>query len=272
MNFIFKTSLAAAALLTASAAAAQPFANGDRKADLSIGVGIIDYPAGMSDKATFEQHLGMEWGVASFADKFTLGVGFTINNLYGGTYETRGYGTFDYTYTVRTYGKRYSYISEKWESINDSKEQHRKGAGEADMKVSREDVNALANIALHYSPMNKLDTYVKLGLGVGVMNWIYSDFKNMKGFESKDHNKKTENKISDYTTTYRYNDLDHVKWPSSKAKVCVALAAYLGATYYLTDNWGVNMGIGLTNSNLKTGRTGYCSSYGIFSVGATYKF
>lgn len=74
------------------------FDKGDRKMDLMIGVGMVDYPG--SSKATFDQHFGMEWGVAKLSNNLTLGLGFDINNMYGASFDGAVIGTYDYTYNV----------------------------------------------------------------------------------------------------------------------------------------------------------------------------
>lgn len=255
---------------TLSGVAQGVFNKGDRKVDLTVGVGAVAY----ADKSrlTFDQHLGMEWAVASVADKMTLGVGFNINNTYGGTFESVVTGTYDYSYTYRTTGKVYSYSKKKWESINETKQIRRKGTGSGDADISREDVNAQFVVALHYSPLSRLDTYVKVGAGVGYMNWIVSDIRNEQGLKKVDHHETSENTLYSRTDIYSYNDFDHVKWAGYKSKVVPAMSAYLGATYMLTEKWGVDAQIGLISANIKGNKKGYPNSYGIFALGASYRF
>lgn len=266
-----KTIIAAVSVLAAAIPTqAQVFAKGDRKVDLTIGVGLVAYKD--ESRATFDQHASMEWGVASVADKFTLGVGFQVNNSYGGKYDGMVAGEYDYTYTLREYGRTYSYKDNKWHRMDEKKEMHRKGVGTADASIAREDVNALATVALHFSPIPKLDTYVKVGAGVGYMTYIIGNYSNEKGFKSADHYSKTNNKIAEITTTYKYNDLDHVKWSGADGKVVPSMAAYIGATYMITDRWGADLQLGLVSANFKNAKKGYPNSYGIFSIGASYRF
>ena len=62
-----------------------------------------------NSKVTFDQHLGMEWGIANFGDRFTIGLGFNINNTYGGTLEGKVAGEYDYTYSVFAVGASYRF-------------------------------------------------------------------------------------------------------------------------------------------------------------------
>ena len=47
------------------------------------------------------------------------------------------------------------------------------------------------------------------------------------------------------------------------------MALYVGATYYITDNWGIDAQIGMISSVLQKS---YTNSFAIFAVGASYKF
>ena len=158
--------------------------------NLTVGVGIVAYPD--NSKVTFDQHLGMEWGIANFGDRFTLGLGFNINNTYGGTFGTEVAGEYDYTYTRTSYGRIYHYSTKKWETFNDTKEINRKGVGTAE------------------------------------------------------------------------DDID--------SKVVPAISVYVGATYMITDRWGVDAQAGLISANLKGSKKGYPNSYSVFAVGASYRF
>lgn len=246
------------------------FNKGDRKADLTIGVGTVAYTD--KSRVTFDQHLGMEWGVATVAEKFTVGVGFNVNNSYGGSFESKVVGEYNYYYTRQSYGKVYRYSTKKWESFNDTKQVKRTGMGTADADVAREDVNAQLVAAIHFSPMTKLDTYLKIGAGVGYMSWIVSNLRNENGFGKANYNNTTNNSLYQTTDVYSYNDLDHVKWQAYKSKVVPAMSVYLGATYMLTDRWGVDAQVGLISANIKDSKKGYPNSYGIFALGASYRF
>lgn len=244
------------------------FNKGDRKADLTIGVGAVSYAD--KSRATFDQHLGMEWGIASFADRFSLGIGFAVNNSYGGGFDSKVAGTYDYSYTRTSYGRVKRNGS--WEYFNDKKQIHRSGVGTGDATVSREDVNALFTAAVHYSPIPKLDTYVKAGVGVGYMSWIVSHIHNEQGFKKANVNETNKNSYYETTDIFSYNDLDHVKWQGYKSKVVPAMSFYVGATYMLNDRLGVDAQIGLISANLKGNKSGYPNSYGVFAVGASYRF
>lgn len=274
MKRLFTLITVAVAVASGFIADAQVFDKGDRKIDLTVGVGVIKQPTmqGEKNKATFDQHFGMEWGVAKFTDKFTLGVGFSVNNAYGGTYESPVAGTYNYQYNYSEHGKVFKYSTDKWERISVNEKRTREGVGTADADVSREDINIMPTIAFHYSPMSCLDVYVKIGVGVGVMNYLFSNFRNENGFKSVNINNHNENKLYDVYTTYSYNDLDHVKWEGYETRVTASVAAYIGATYMLTEKWGLDAQLGLVSSCLKESKYKYPASYSIFAIGASYRF
>lgn len=272
MNLKLKTvALVCLCILTAGYCQAQDvFDKGTRKMDLTIGVGTIEYVD--KNRSTFDQHFGMEWGVAKIANKVTVGLGFQVNNSYGGTFDGMVAGKYDYTYTVNTRGKVYSYSDKKWHSANDSKSVRRKGVGTAEADVSRDDVNALFMVGFHFSPMKKLDTYLKVGAGVGMMNYIVSNKRNTSGFSSADKTSVNNSNIVQTTTSYKYDDLDHVKWEGLDSKVVPAMSVYVGATYKITSKFGCDLQLGLISANLKDKDKGYPNSYGVFAVGASYFF
>ncbi len=257
--------------IVAFGADAQVFDKGDRKMELTLGVGVVE----KTDKtrATFDQHFTMEWGVAKFADKFTLGLGFAINNSYQPKEDMRATGVYDYTYQARTWGRTYSYQTKKWKSFDETQQRRRQGYGEADAKWSRDDVDALVTVSLHFSPTSKLDTYVRIGAGVGYMHFMQGDYTNYTGFKQEDYYNFSSSKIHESYWQWSYNDLAHADWgDSSSSKVVPAIAAYVGATYQLTDRWGIEAQAGLLNANLKGKKKGYPNSYGIFALGASYRF
>lgn len=246
------------------------FYKGTRKMNLTLGVGTVEY----SDKnrATFDQHFGMEWGIAKIADKITVGLGFQVNNSYGGTFDGMVAGKYDYSYNVTTRGKVYDYRDKKWKSVNDVKSVKRNGVGTADADISREDINALFMAGFHFTPLTRLDTYLKVGAGVGVMNYIVSNKRNVSGFSSADKTSVNNSNIVQTTTTYSYDDLDHVKWVGLDSKVVPSMSVYIGASYMMTSKFGLDMQIGVISANLKDKDKGYPNSYGVFAVGASYVF
>lgn len=246
------------------------FNKGHRKVDLTLGIGTVNYPD--KSRVTFDQHVGMEWGIASIADKLTVGIGFNINNTYGGTFDGMVTGRYNYSYNWLSYGKTYSYKYDKWEPFRKNKKVEREGIGTADADVSREDVNAQFVTAIHFSPMPKLDTYLKLGAGVGCMSWVVSNIRNEVGFGKADVNNTSSSNIHEVTDSYKYDDLAHVKWDGYRSKVVPAFSVYLGATYMFTDKWGVDAQIGLISANIKGNKKGYPNSYSIFALGASYRF
>ncbi|MBR2476112.1 MAG: hypothetical protein IKB57_06195 [Bacteroidaceae bacterium] len=241
------------------------FGVGDKKVDFTIGVGKVRHIG-----ATFDQHVNMEWGVAKIADKFTIGVGFSVNNTYGGKVVGAIAGEYDYTYNVsyRTSVRR----NNRWIPGNETQQRKREGYGSATADIKREDFNAMAMVSFHYSPIKKLDTYARLGLGIGCKTYLFKNIRNEEDFNKADVKDKKiiENSERRSYMSYKYNDLDHVNWIGYKAKPVASMALYVGATYYITDNWGVDGQIGLISGNLR--KKAYPNSLAVFAVGASYKF
>ena len=242
------------------------FDEGTKKVDLTIGVGTV-----RGSGATFDQHVNMEWGVAKIANNFTIGVGFSVNNSYGAGFESTIYGEYEYSYTQKNTLKVKN-SHNRWVQSTETKKVKREGYGTANANVAREDFNAMVTASIHYSPIKKLDTYAKIGLGVGCKTYVVNNIKNEKGFKEAniDNKQILNNSERKSWISYKYNDLDHVEWSTPKAKAAASMALYVGATYYITDNWGVDAQIGMISSNLE-GKY-YPNSFGIFAVGASYKF
>lgn len=240
-------------------AAAQEFGKGDRLLDFSVGVGVI--PGKEKSLMSFDQHFGMEWGIGQIRDQVTVGLGFTVNNTFAPGADGTISGTYDYYYN--------QYINSAVIDYNKWNQVHREGSGTAETKVRREDINAQITVSFHYSPVSRLDIYTKFGVGVGVMNYLYGKTRNEKGFTAKTVDK-TVGTGSHYI--YSFNDLDHARWDKMKSKVVPAVSAFVGATYYLSDRWGVEAQVGLLSANIKDEDKGYPNSYSFFSVGASYKF
>ena len=76
------------------------FEVGDKRIDINLGGGIINYAE--QPKMTFDQHINLEWIVAKLGKKVSLGVGFALNNIYGGFKETTMTGEYNYMYTKTT--------------------------------------------------------------------------------------------------------------------------------------------------------------------------
>lgn len=257
-------------LIGSLAVSAQCFTKGDKIASVNLGVGTVD--TSFDNKVTFDQHISMEWGIASFADKFTLGLGFQISNMYGSKNQSNVLGKYNYTYYETYRGKFRIYSKDQWSYFDESGDKKRTGMGTATADVAKEDVSAMVTASLHFSPISKLDTYVKVGLGGGMMNWVVSDIRNPQGFSSKNVNKDQDDTNRKVTWRYSYNDLDHVKWEGYKLKGCISAAAYVGASYYFTDNFGVDAQVGMIAGNFRVKKDGYSTSVSIFTIGGVYKF
>lgn len=259
--------------MLSSAVSAQVFKVGDTRTNLTIGVGALSAD-GKSD-ATFDQHFTMEWGMISMAEKFTVGIGFAINNNFRNIGKSAIIGNYNYTYSYlsshRYSGSGVSNITTKTNAVR------RKGTGTMACDMAIDDADALFIATLHYSPINKLDLYGIIGAGVGIMTYPVRNFGKTEGFSEYSSN---GTEIGDRygkgiylkTYPYYYNDLDHVEWTKHKPQVVPALALYVGGTYYLTEHWGVDLQIGLLSANIKVKENGYPSSFGTFAMGASYKF
>lgn len=252
--------------LLSLAANAQEFNTGDLTASVTLGVGAQDDSA---SHALFDQHLSLECGVKTFG-QFTIGVGLAINNAYGAVHDGFAMGTYDYTYT-KTVTTRTKNDHNRWVTSTESTIESRDGYGGADCKVATDHYNLMVMASLHYSPMSRLDTYVRCGLGIGGMSSMLSDFKNEEGFSERNYEHTSSGSSRETTTKFSYRDLDHVKWEGYSTKVTPAFALYLGATYYLTQHWGVDAQFGIISSNFAMGGN-YSDSFSILAVGATYRF
>lgn len=253
----------------AIAASAQEFNVGTTKASLSVGVGV--YNSADKPRATFDQHLNMEWGIGQITDKLTIGVGFAINNAFGGSHESAVVGSYNYTYNVTVSSKTLN-SHNRWVGSTDNETRRRKGQGYAQCNAAAEHYNAMATVAVHCTPMSRLDAYVKLGVGAGAMSTILTNYHDEQGFSKDTYKKTTETKTKVWTTRYSYNDLDHAEWDDCETKVTPAVAFYVGATYYITEQIGLDAQFGLVSSNIKDAKKAYPSSFSILAIGAAYRF
>lgn len=249
--------LCISALVPMSAHAAETPKKGELTVDAGIGAGIVDYN---ESKALFTQRVGAEWVVAPkfISNKFTLAAGVYINNGYGAGVDTKVSGKYDYTYSIKSVSKRTGTTYQNT---------RRSGFGTADVNMKREDLNLLPTISLRYHANPRLDAYLSIGVGVGMMHTLMGEKKNVTGFHEDSYSHTDRNGT---TRSYRYNDLDHADWGDATfTKVTAAIATYIGARYFVTDNWGINAQLGLVSANLKKS----CAhSFNLFSLGASYKF
>lgn len=236
--------------------------NNDVQNGLTIDVGIGAGSVYTNSKAMFTQRIGAEWNILPtfLTDGVSLAVGFYINNNCGGGYDTRTVGTYDYYYKIYSKSNRTGQTT--------STNQHRQGYGTADVRLSRDDISFLPTASLRYQITDKLEAYLSFGMGLSIMNAYTGEVSNATGFDKAN----VVNK-SDYgavALTYKYDDLEHVKWANlTWTKASFSVATYIGARYFFTDNWGVNAQIGLISANV---RRSVGNSYNVFSVGATYRF
>lgn len=240
------------------------FEVGDKKVDFTIGVGAIRYAD--HTRATFDQHMNLEWGVTKLGERVTLGVGFAVNNNYGGRFESIISGKYDYKYTQTTSTTATGANSQSL--VTKKEEVSRQGYGTANADITRDDINAMATVSFHFSPMKKLDTYVKVGLGIGFESYVIDNICGIEGFSAANENKLVGNNI---TVQYRYNDLDHTNWNEYDPKVTAAVAAYIGATYFFNEEWGLDAQVGMVSANLSN-KSKNANAFGLFALGVAYKF
>ena len=254
-------------------AKSQSFRKGDMVADFGVGVGISQLTPNelVSDNTTkmiFSQKISFEVGILNFGDKSSLGFGVSLNNACGAAHENVISGSYDYSYTI----SRYHYIQNKggrylWE-LYDRDVANRKGIGSAKAKTIVNDFNVMLKIAYHREIINKLDTYVSIGFGMSGYKYFYSNYTDLNGFSSKSSVFDSKRKDISYQSSYSYDDLSHVEWQQGAMQGRFAIGAYIGARYYITDHWGVNVETGLVSVSLKKD----LNDFNIISVGTSYKF
>lgn len=264
--------LLSAAMLCLSANAKE-FGKGDVVVDLGVGTGFMhgteselikgELQSDKVNKMTYNQRLGFEFGVLDFSDKSSLGIGFNINNAISSKFNSRASGSYNYAYTVTTYehGRR------GWQ-ISSRDETYRSGTGSSNAKNQYIDLNVMAKVAYHHQFLDKLDTYVAVGFGVARVHKNISDFTDKEGFFHV-KNPLDRNASTYYPQfVYEFNDLDHVKWENGTNSGRFVAGCYLGARYYLSKNWGINLDLGLTSISFAPG----ANDYSLCVIGASYKF
>lgn len=266
--------LLSAAMLCLSANAKE-FGKGDVVVDLGVGTGFMhgteselikgELQSDKVNKMTYNQRLGFEFGVLDFSDKSSLGIGFNINNAISSKFNSRASGTYNYTYTRQNYHYVTNHNRGRWEMYQ-SDEVTRSGSGSANAKNQFIDLNVMAKVAYHHQFLDKLDTYVAVGFGVARVHRNISDFTDKEGFH--EGTSTLEEATGNYQFVYSFNDLDHVKWENGTNSGRLVAGCYLGARYYLSKNWGINLDLGLTSISFAPG----ANDYSLCVIGASYKF
>lgn len=239
----------------------QTFDKGDYVLNVGVGVGTVKNLPNIERQTTFTQKLSMEWCVVDkLGERGSLGIGFAVNNGYGGKYSTALVGEYDYEYILTTRVQNlnggYNY---------DRREIEREGFGSANADLSRNDLSLLFTTSFHYQMGKKLDTYLTLGVGATGIIDVVSNVRNELGFSSASSSL-TDDAMS---ASYKYDDLKHVEWIGVGATVQPAIAAYVGARYYFTDHFAANIEAGLLNATLSKK---YGFGYNHLAVGLSYKF
>ena len=123
---------------------------------------------------------------------------------------------------------------------------HASAKTEDNMGKKKVTVNALTVTAFgsfHYQFVDKLDTYVSIGVGGGTVL-------------SKDKYKYNSEYKEAYKEIYGETLKDYV---DRSSQTCFNWVSSIGARYYFTDKWAANAEFGWTGANY-------------FAIGATYKF
>lgn len=264
-----RTVAVAAALAAVLAVNGQSFSKGDLMVDLSIGAGAARttqesgeaYKLEDATKGMFTQRLSVEYGVASLSPATTLAVGVAFQNGLAST-TTVASGSYNYTYTQHAYRRN----SRMWE-MYDTRTIERAGSGRAVAKDCIDDFSAAVQVVLHHEFVSNLDTYFGLRFGVARVSHRFHDFEKEDGF-SKKYEPFDPNYDGRYQLAFAFDDLDHTEWANGGAEGRFLVGLYIGARYFMSDHWGVNVELGLPAVTL-------CKDYNnvqVFSIGATYKF
>lgn len=264
-----------AALMTVPAFS-QTFRKGDMVVDLDLGVGAAqiinseynyngDLVSDKQTKPTFTQKLGFEVGVLDLSDVSSLGFGVNINNACGARHSQYIGGAYDYSYTLTTYEKN---MGGEWRAVERTKI-HRNGDANALAKATLNDFNVMFKVAYHHQFVDKLDTYGAFGFGVAARKTTFGSLSNITGvYSGSGEYEPGIDGNQDKLYSYSFNDEKHVKWNGSSLQGAIALGLYVGARYYLTENWAVNCEFGLNSVSFKKN----LNDFNILSLGASYKF
>lgn len=280
------------AVLTSCVLQAQTYKRGDLIGSVGIGYASMKNLPDTKDefRPAFSQKVALEWIIKDgwIKNKAALGLGFIIDNAFGGKHDQYRLGVYNYTYTYTT-RKENSSGRPKYEYTTYKKQ--RKGSGSAISELKRDDLKAIAATTFHYNPISKLDTYFTFGLGVAVGFRGSGKNRNQQGFNSVHEDYGT----GKFEIKEHYDDIDHVKWVDGlkKTKVGLAVATFIGARWWFSDKLAVNAEVGMLgaaflgksdiadresfkDAGLKDkdipDEVEYGNSNNIFSVGISYRF
>lgn len=196
--------------------AKSPVQKGDLLVDLGLGVGMLD---SKPSKAMFTQRIGAEWVIVPelINDRFALSGGLYVNN---------GFAKATVPIIIME-GSHYY---------------------EDDGDMKRNDLNFMPTMSLRWFCDEKLEFYLSIGVGLGIMHASIHDAPDEDG---------------------DYYDDDEIVGAGSSSTAAAAISSYVGARYHINKNWGINTQLGLISANLKKS-AGH--SFNLFSVGATYFF
>lgn len=251
---------------------AQNFEKGDIVMDVNLGIGADrtsdthlngqgQRNTRKTNKVSFTQRIGVEFGIFDIDEKSSLGIGVDLQNSSAWSSHAVN-GSYNYSYEVTKWvlGDNSTWIRDEVNRVE------RNGMGSAIADAVIEDFSISLRLAYHYAFTDKLDTYAAIGFGLSHVKCYYSNYKDYRGFEYEA--KFLDEKQADPTQlTYNYNDIDNANW-KSEAMARVNLSLLVGARYYLTDHWALNAELGLPMMSFKGGN----NHYNIFSFGASYKF
>lgn len=223
---------------------AQTVRKGDKIGSIGIGYASMKNHPDTEDefRPAFSQKVAMEWIVKDgwINNKAALGIGFIVDNAFGGKHDEYMIGLYDYkyTYTTRKYnpGDRHKYTYTTYTK-------RREGIGSGRAELKRDDLKAIAAATFHFNPVSRLDCYATFGLGVAVGFRSAGEAYNTKGFDSWNEVYGT----GSFEIQGSYNDLDHVEWVDGmeKTKVGLAMSLFVGARWWFTKRLAVNAEVGM---------------------------
>ena len=97
-------------------------------------------------------------------------------------------------------------------------------------KLTRDDISIMPTLSLHGKFVRNLDLYATFGLGLGIMNW--------------------KNESETYLPTGTNTGIV-TQMKDSGSKACFSTGFYVGARYFLNENWGLNAQLGLISANVR---------------------
>lgn len=264
-----------AMLSGAPAASAQTLTKGDILADFGVGVGVIKGP---DSKATFTQRLGGEYifrdDLSLFGRDFKLGLGLAVTNSFCRPGDMLVAGMYNYDYNIIRSGM--TIVDGERHLYTNVSTQNRAGTGLAVARQTRSDLTFLPQATIHYEPVEGIDVYATLGVGLGLMNYSSGEktpveSQGFTGFGGADYSERTDLPGGGFeTVTVRYDDMANTTWFNDrKTDAAFAMAIYAGVRYWFTPRFAANLQVGMVSGAIKKS---WGSNYDLCTIGASWKF